>query len=251
MKFGITGRLTLILAVLGIAVSGLTGFYAYSVSRELLAQSAQTELMTATHVLAGRITLTRQEVSRNLQVLAGMPEALASLKSQSGRNRDTTDLASDFKQFLKVNPAYYQIRLISATDGGIERVRVDREGDALLDITGDALQEKGHFLYVSETLKLKAGQTYLSEIVINHERGAHAGQNQPTVLLAAPVIDLQGTAVGIIAINMNLNGMFALLASDLPTDFQLYLANHHGDLLIHPADSSTKCNAMECKRAHG
>ncbi len=237
MKFGITGRLTLILAVLGIAVSGLTGFYAYSVSRDLLVQSAQGELMTATQVLAGRIALTRQEVSRNLQVLAGMPETLASLKDQPGPGRNTTDVAGNFKQIMKVNPAYYQIRLIAATDGGIEKVRVDREGDALLDITGDDLQEKGHFLYVSETLKLKAGQTYLSQIVINHEHGAHAGQDQPTVLLATPVMDAQGAAIGVMVINVDLNGTFGLLAADLPGEFQLYLANRHGDFLIHPDKS--------------
>ena len=71
-----------------------------------------------------------------------------------------------------------------------------------LRITGDDLQEKSHFAYVSETLKLPALSTYLSHIVINHERGAHAGLEQPTAQLATPVMDAAGHSVGVIVINI-------------------------------------------------
>ncbi len=237
MKFGITARLTLLLALLGISVSGLTGFYAYSVSRTLLVQSAQTELMTSAQVLARRLDLASQEVSRNLLILAGQPEALRAL--QQDLSRDASHLAAQFKQVMAVNPGYYQVRLIAAAAGGVERVRVDRDSATLVWVTGDDLQEKGHFPYVSETLKLQAGQIYLSQIAINHERGSHAGQNQPTVLLATPLFDATGLAVGVLAINLNLNGMFALLAADIPSELQLYLANRQGDFLIHPDKSRT------------
>ena len=82
MKFGITARLAVVLALIGMAVSGLTGFYAYSVSRDLLIQSAQGELMTSTQVVARRISQTRQELSRNLMLLAAQPEALVALKAR-------------------------------------------------------------------------------------------------------------------------------------------------------------------------
>ncbi|OHC69074.1 MAG: hypothetical protein A3H93_04520 [Rhodocyclales bacterium RIFCSPLOWO2_02_FULL_63_24] len=88
-------------------------------------------------------------------------------------------------------------------------------------------------------MKLPAGGTYLSRIVINHERGAHSGLEQPTVLLATPVSDRQGRALGVVVINVGLNGTFALLAADLPKEFQLFPANGQGDFLIYPDRSKT------------
>ena len=43
MKFGIAARLSLLLAIVVVVAAGLTGFYAYQASRELLVQSAKNE----------------------------------------------------------------------------------------------------------------------------------------------------------------------------------------------------------------
>ncbi len=118
-------------------------------------------------------------------------------------------------------------------------MRVDREDDRLIRVQGDDLQEKGHFSYVSGTLKLSAGATYLSRIVINHERGAHAGLDQPSAILGMPVVGPDGNPLGAIVINVDLNNVFTTLAADLPPDFQLFMANGKGDFLIHPDATQT------------
>jgi len=237
MKFGIALKLGLLLAGVSILASGLTGFYAYQASRSLLVQSAKTELLTTTQVLARRVTLSRNEMSRDLQVLTSNPAAMAVLSSPNTAQEDP--LAALFESFMRANPTYFQIRLVSASDHGLERVRVDREGDRLIRVRGDDLQEKGHFSYVSGTLKLPPGATYLSRIVINHERGAHAGLEQPSVILAMPVSAADGTALGVVVVNVDLKNVFATLAADLPKDFQLFFANGKGDYLIHPDASQT------------
>ena len=235
MKFGIAAKLSLLLAGVSILASGLTGFYAYQASRNMLIQSAKAELLTATDTVARDIARSRQETSRNLQVLSSHPAALAILQGAGKTQED--QLATLFDGMMRANPGYFQIRLISAKDNGLERVRVDRDEDRTLRVSGDDLQEKGHFAYVSGALKLPAGTTYLSRIVINHERGAHAGLEQPSAILATPVTDTQGRALGVVVINMDLNGVFTSLASTLPKQYQLFLANSRGDYLIHP-DSS-------------
>jgi diguanylate cyclase (GGDEF)-like protein len=237
MKFGIAAKLGLLLATVSVLASGLTGFYAYQASRSLLIESAKAELLTSTHVLASRISASRGEISRNLQILASHPAALAAVQTRNTTHED--QLAVIFEQVMLANPGYFQIRLISAADNGLERVRIDRTEDRMVRVSGDDLQEKAHFAYVSGTLKLQAGTAYLSRIVINHERGTHVGLDQPTVILAMPVSDAAGKAFGAVVINVDLNGMFSRLAADIPRDYQLFMANRHGDYLIHPDPSLT------------
>jgi diguanylate cyclase (GGDEF)-like protein len=237
VRFGIATRLSWVLALVSSLIAGLTGLYAYRASHDLLVQSAKDELLTSTGVLARRISNLRQDITRDLLLLAGHPASLAVL--QQAATTESDHLATIFKLLMKTNPGYFQIRLISASHYGLERVRVDRDGENLLRVTGDDLQEKGHYAYVSDTLKLPADSTYLSRIVINHERGAHAGLEQPTAQLATPVVDGQGHAMGLIVINIDLNGTFAKLAADLPPEFELFLANKNGDFLIHPDRSQT------------
>ncbi|MDL2339445.1 MAG: cache domain-containing protein, partial [Pseudomonadota bacterium] len=226
------GKLALLLAMVGALTAGLTGLYAYRASRQLLVESAQDKLLTSTQVLARRITLSRQEIARNLKVLANHPAAVSVLQQNDvAQARQMTAL---FGLMMSANPSYFQLRLISASEHGLERVRVDRQGDKAIEVTGDDLQEKGHLPYVAETLKLRAGESYLSEIAVNHERGTSAGLDQPALQLASPVTDARGIALGVVVINVDLNGMFALLAADLPKSFKLFLANDDGDILIHP-----------------
>ena len=237
MKVGIAVRLSLLLAVVGVLAAGVTGYSAQKVSSALLISSAKNDLLTSTQVLFSRIKLVRQDVSRDLLVLGTHPAAVAALKANDALQKD--HLATLFRLVMEANPGYFQVRLISVSDGGAELVRVDRDGAKLVRVSGDELQEKGHFAYVFDTLKLPPGGTYLSRFVINHERGAHSALNQPTVQLATPVFDPKGGALGVVVINVDLKATFDQLAADLPREFQLFLANRDGDFLIHPDASQT------------
>lgn len=237
LRFGIAARLGLLLALVGVLAAGLTGFYAYQASQRMLVQAAKTELLTSTQVLARRISLTREEISRTLRVLSMHPAALAAL--QEANVAQAEQLRTLFRLTLQANPGFFQLRLISASGYGLERVRVDRDISGLMDVAGDDLQEKGHFPYVFDTLRLPAGETYLSRIVINHEQGAHAGLGQPTVILAMPVTNAQGQALGVVVVNVDLKGLFSRLAENMPRDFDLFLANGSGDFLVHPDPAQT------------
>jgi len=240
MKWGLATRLGSVLALVSLLMAGMTGLYAFQVARDLLVQATKDELMTATQVVGRRVKDIRLDTSRDLQVLTKHPASLALLQNPTHQQAAQTDqLATLFELIMATNPGYFQIRLISASEFGMERVRVDRDGQKLLRIEGDDLQEKGHYPYVSDTLQMPAGSSYQSRTVINHERGAHAGLGQPTVLLASPVVNTQGQALGVIVINVDLKGAFSRLAADLPPEFQLFLANREGDFLIHPDNTRT------------
>ncbi|BCR23372.1 diguanylate cyclase domain-containing protein [Aquipseudomonas alcaligenes] len=241
MKFGIAFKLGCLLAVFGVLACGLTGYYSYSSSRATLLKAAERDLLTATQVLGRNLRGNIDGVSRDALMLAGIAQgkALPQLSSTLAREHAENDLAELFRTLIRVHPEYMQIRLISAAGHGLEQVRVDRDGEQPLRITNAGLQEKGHFDYVFDTLRLPPGQVRLSPIVINHELGTHSGVGRPTLHVSTPVAGADGQPSALIVINIDLNQLFNQLRSDLPAYYQVYLGNRWGDLLIHPDQSRT------------
>lgn len=236
MRLGIAWRLGAALALAGVVVAGLTGYYAYSASRHMMVAAAEQRLVTATRVLVRQLAVGLDSTARDVRLVAGHPGSgrllLRSDPEQLARNETT--LALLFRQMLETHPEYFQMRLLDAANHGVERVRVDRDDLGVMRVQGEDLQEKGHYPYVYETLRLHAGQVYVSRAVINHELGAHAGQGKPSLEVAAPVMDVHGVVLGVMVINVDLNGLFGQLAADLPPGLQLYLSNAQGEYLIHP-----------------
>lgn len=149
------------------------------------------------------------------------------------------ELAATFSSLLKVHPEYLQIRLIGLAEHGKERVRVERDGKQLTRVEGLLLQEKAHFPYVFKALDLRPGQVRLSPIVINHEQGAHSGLDKPTLTISGPSDTDSASISDLIVLNIDLNKLFKQLKADLPSQYEVYLSNETGDILIHPDASLT------------
>ena len=232
---GIGVRLAILLASFGIVAMGLVGYTSYASSRAALLAATQRDLLTATRVLGKNFQEHIDAVSAHALLLARLTPSLQDGSTMAGADKDR--LAQAFTAMLAVHPDYFQVRLISAAAHGIELVRVDRDTALLLRVEGLHLQEKAHYPYVFNTLRLARGQVYLSDITLNRETGAHAGLDKPTLRAATPVVGADGAIVGLIVINIDLDTMFARLKADLPEAYQLYLSNHWGDYLIHPDPS--------------
>lgn len=235
-KSGIALKLAIVLSAFGILASGLTGYYSYYATRDVLVEGAGKDLLLSTQVLGRRFSIAAGEIATDARYMARLPDThnIFSARHEQVLSELKHDLASQLTTLLSVHPEYFQARLISADHNGIELVRVDRDGPNLRQVEGPDLQEKAHFPYVFETLRLAEGQVHYSKIFINHETGAHAGLDKPTLQVATPVVDKSGAALGVIVINVDLNRLFDLLKTDLSGDFQLFLANREGDYLIHP-----------------
>jgi diguanylate cyclase (GGDEF)-like protein len=239
MRFTIAWRLGLVLVMVGLLGTGLTGYFAYQASREQLLKSSKERLLTATQVLMRQVTVALNDVKADVRLIAQHPQAPRILQRTSPGFQALSEenVAKMFEGLMAVHPEYFQMRLIEADNHGMERIRVDRDMGGLLRISGDDLQEKGHYPYVFETLSLPPGSIYVSRATINHETGAHAGEGRPALQVTAPIHDARRHAIGLIVINVDLQGLFAQLAADLPPELKLYLANGRGDYLIHPDPS--------------
>lgn len=236
MRFPIAWRLGLILVLIGVLGAGLTGYFAYKASRDQLVKASEERLLTATRVLMRQVTVALKGTAADVLLVAQHPQVVRILQHTNPgfQALSENNVALIFERMLVVHPEYFQFRLIDAANYGQERIRVDRGTGSILRIEGADLQEKGHYPYVFDTLRLAPGAVYVSRATINHETGAHAGEERPSLQVAAPVYDTNKKAVGVVVINVDLQGLFAQLAVDLPPELKLYLANGRGDFLIHP-----------------
>lgn len=238
---GLTFKLSALLACIGILASGLTGYYAYRANRTMLVEQAEQNLLTSTQVLSQRLSSSMADTAADVLVLAGLPSSadVARNDDGTGDNPGRERVAQTFARFMKYHPEYLQVRLIARGHYGLELVRYDRDGSAAVRVQGDALQEKGVFPYVFETLALAPGHIYVSPITVNHEHGAHSAEGKPTLRIATPIVGPDADVVGVLVIDVDLASLLKSLQVDIPGDYQVYLANEWGDFLIHPDPSQT------------
>lgn len=241
IKLDIGFKLGFLLAAFGILATSLTGIYFYTSSRNLLTSAAERDLLTATQVVGRNMKIIVDVIAEDAQLLAALPLASNVFMSpdELTAESDKKILAETFTAMLSAHPEYFQIRLISTSQGSPELVRVDRNGRRLTRVQDDGLRKRKNFPYVVGTMRLARGDIYLSEITINHEKGAHSGRDKPTLTVSTPVIAQNGKRLGLIVINIDLNGLARLLQSNLPSAYQLYLSNQFGDFLVHPDASQT------------
>ncbi|WP_321819009.1 MULTISPECIES: diguanylate cyclase domain-containing protein [unclassified Burkholderia] len=237
IRLGLTWKLSMLFACIGVIASGTTGYYTYRANRTMLVQEAQHSLLMSTHLLGQRFTTALSDVADDVLVLAQLP-ASASVASGEGADRaPRTRLEQVYYSFMKNHPEYLQIRLIARGDFGLERIRVDRDAHGIVVLPDSAFQEKGQFPYVFDTLATAPGHIYLSPIAINHETGSHAAEGLPILRVGTPVVDEGGRVVGALVVDVELTRMFDRLERDLPPDYVVYLANKWGDFLVHPDPS--------------
>ena len=235
--FGLAQRLGLVLALAGAVVALVTGYYAHGLAKDLLVESTQAEIFGLAKGVARRVGVVREEVGRDLSMLAQHRQVHDMLRQPSVHTAH--DLQSLLAAMLRANPLYQQVRLIAQADYGMERIRVDRSAQGPVVVQGEDLQEKGHFDYVYEALRLPAGQAYLARLGLNREYGSHHAKDQPTAVLSMPVVGDDGAALGVAVINVDLAAVFAGLGGELPQGFELFLTNTEGDYLVHPQVEKT------------
>ncbi|MFY3384276.1 diguanylate cyclase domain-containing protein [Paracidovorax sp. MALMAid1276] len=227
LTWGIAQRLGALLASFSVFASVLAGYYTFDSSRARLQGRAERALMATTQVLSQHIQAGFGTVARNTLFLATV----------AGQQPDMDRLADVFRANLEAHPSYQQIRFISAGDHGLERVRIDRQGSALVRAQGLALQEKAHFPFVFETLTLAPGAVYVSDFGINHE-GSSEDDPLPVFNMASPVVQ-GGKVRGVVVVRVAAEPFLKNFNAALPATYGFFLSNRWGDFLVHPDTAQT------------
>lgn len=236
MKLSLGNKLTVLLCLFGLLLSGLASYYSLSSSKQILIAAAKRDLLVANQVLGRNLQISLENFANDLKVLSAQSQPVDVLQDAPNSSSEALELARLFTSMLNAHPEYQRIRLIEAKNHGLERINVDRHGIT----ASSALQEKGHFPYVFKTLKLVPGQQFFSEIAPSRLDP----DKVLTLHIASPIWTDDQQVLGLIVLSINVKKLFNRLQRELPDYYQLFLANSQGELLLNPERNKSQTRSQ-------
>lgn len=245
--FGLRAKTTLALGGL-LAISLLVISFTGNWQSRNLAEKEVLELeQSKSFLLKQAIEVTLENHHQNLQSLRDMPSLQAVINSSientlapitaESLKEPKQRLATVFEAFVRNHSEYQQLRFIDKT--GKELVRVQRSPSGEVNnVASDDLQNKANSEYVIETLKLKHGETYYSNVNLNREYGAIQLPHLPVLRIATPVFGSDQKIAGIMILNLSTEQLFAGISS-VKNGVQRTIVDNNGFYIKHADDSKT------------
>ena len=134
---------------------------------------------------------------RDLKLLAGDQQLWDFIAQPSDAAQAA--LARHLTNFLLAKPVYDQVRFIDRD--GQERLRINLVDGQALMVPADRLQNKSDRYYFTDTMKLAAGEIFLSPLDLNSERGQVERPFKPMLRFATPILGPKGDKAGIVILN--------------------------------------------------
>ena len=221
-KLGLQGKATLLVAgiiSLVLLVTSLVNYWqARSVAEEKIIELEKSKLSLLKHEIEGELN----NHHKNLLTISKVPpvEAIIRARSNNGVDPESGDTLEQwrhrliviFQAFLDTNSDYQQMRYIDAVGNELIRVQVTPDGVVQI-INTKNLQNKSKSLYVNETLKLKPGEVYYSDVSLNREHNVIQVPHLPMLRLATP-IRINNEPVGLLVINVATEALFSTVRSE-------------------------------------
>ncbi|SDF49277.1 sensor histidine kinase [Cellulophaga baltica] len=134
-----------------------------------------------------------------------------------------------FYYFLKNEDDYFQARIIDPD--GKELLKVENMYNNVSIYENKHLEDKSNRYYVQKTLKLKKGQTFVSNIDLNIENNIIETPYRPTVRFFTKIFDPDDNLLGIVGLNLNaatwLNGIGTQNISILNNTNEIFYDEHN------------------------
>lgn len=226
----------LIYLILILFSSFLIGYSIYRLSAALILASSKDKIKNEVQNVALKMTTYFDHIGRDIRFLSNNPLVRDYIQSGQPPEALSLKLTEEFKVLLESRPTYFQVRLIGVANDGKELVRVDREGNRAKVIPRENLQQKGDRNYFIETVKLREGAVYFSEIDLNREFGRVDVPYRPTLRAASPLY-VNHKLFGIVIINTDLGPLFEELEKTKTPNEDLFIFNSNAYFIIHPDES--------------
>ncbi len=221
-------------------MGGVTYYQGVTLAKEELLKTTKEKIDKDSHGIEHYI----DDFRKDLIVTTNTPPVQGIIRAKDNRGIDpiTGDkteywyarLEQIFTAFLTTHHEIFQLRYID--DKGNEIVRVDSDGKTVRITPRDELQNKAQYPYFIETIKLKEGEIYYSDVNLNREYGKIQIPHTPVFRIATPVYDSKKQVRGIIVINLYARRIFADVKPD-PKGIKKYIINHNGYFIDYPDKS--------------
>ncbi|MEL0437626.1 sensor histidine kinase [Phycobacter sp. K97] len=161
----------------------------------------------------------------NLILLSDVSAADQQQEFQENMDR----IAHVFREFLSTHEPYTQLRLLSRSGNWQERVRINREGDTLITVPSEELQQKGGEPYVRPMQDGYAGDVYLSELTQNREFNRPSGG--PAIRAIQPLRNKAGDIIGAVVINADAEDLLTGANLTVAPGFQVFAVSNSLDYI--------------------
>jgi methyl-accepting chemotaxis protein len=235
-------RLLLLLILSTLIPVSLVGWYAVSSSTAALQTLALSNLTERVASSGEEIVNSLKNLSYDILFLSKTPPIQGLIRAREGNGVDRPNnstyqnwidrMQSTFSSMMEVKPYYMQLRYID--EKGNELVRVDTDGTNIKVIPDSQLQNKADRDYFSATMKLKAGEIYVSSLNLNQEQGKIEVPYKPTIRYATPIFNAKGERQGIVIANA-LGNIPIDLVKNVNSELsnQAFMLNQDGYYLSH------------------
>lgn len=228
---GVLWRATLIFLPLALAAIAVM-LLLYRAQSDASLTSTKTSEQKSVEVAQQRFVATLATVVSDIRYLAQDP----TLRRWLADDNPTTwaDVGEEYLAFVSTKGLYDKVRFIDLT--GRERVRANWNKGEPRRVPEDELQDKAVRYFIRETLKLKAGDIYVSPFDLNVEHDQIEQPINPAIRFSTLVFDMSGIPRGMIVLNyLGQRILDRILSMSTPGRNQLWLLNEEGYWLLGPS----------------
>jgi PAS domain S-box-containing protein len=136
-----------------------------------------------------------------------------------------------FSSFLKGHSEEY-VELRYVDSGGKELVRVDVRDKQVRITPRERLQERAEYAYVNETIRLKEGEFFYSDVSLYREAGRITVPYEPVFRISTPVFDEKKKVRGLVILKISARKLFSNATTEV-MGIQKTIVNQDGFFLHH------------------
>lgn len=204
-----------------VGIAGIS-WYFYQQDRIDLVNSIESEAPAKLEVISRDLSLSIFNVIKDVQLLAKLHEKFL----RQGNGSAVKDSEEVMLEMGRLNPKYYQIRLLGMS--GDELIRIDQKATGAEKLSKSRLQNKASRYYFIEGTGLTYDEVYISPIDLNIEHGKVEVPYVPMMRFIAPVFDTTGELTAIAIINYDAKDLLGSLEKYSNPNVELMLLNHEG-----------------------
>ncbi len=243
MNFSVKSKLlTLFIIVLVIAVSAV-GWFGFKSAKESYMSSAlalnEGSISSLSSEIQGIFQTIPNDIIYNANFFA-LKKLLVweDLKDKQNIKEWKNIYISALKDYILNKKLYYQVRILDLDGNEKILLKYDRSTDKIIETAEDNLKNKAHRGYFKNSIKLKKGEFYISEMTLNIEYGMIEKPYIPVVRYATPIIDANGETKGVIVLNFDakyiLKEITDRILGNVNSELEkYYLINEEGYYLYH------------------